>query len=226
MPSHARAGPDKRRAFAVPVVGADVAPLRGMRVVVGFLVAAAVGIHCSAPPESVGAAAPELVASEAPSPAEPASDNATGTPKSPNHLQEPTRDFFAAIIRDAETTRVTSTVVDPASGATYATGTFVNEVVIGQTLIKSHGDTDVFLMKIDATGTFEWVRAVGSAYAENRPRVTLAGTEVNVIGMTDGAMDCGSGPLATWSSATFFFCVFGAADGTSVSGGVFPTGTP
>jgi hypothetical protein len=224
MTSHARAGPDKRRAFAVPVVGADVAPLLGMRVVVGFLVAAAVGIHCSAPPESAGAAAPELVSSEAPapSPAEPA----PGATKSPDPLQEPTRDFFAAIIRDAETTRVTSTVVDPASGATYAAGTFVNEVVIGQTLIKSHGDTDVFLMKIDGAGTFEWVRAVGSAYAENRPRVTLAGSEVNVIGMTDGAMDCGSGPLATWSSATFFFCVFGAADGTSVSGGVFPTGTP
>jgi hypothetical protein len=102
----------------------------------------------------------------------------------------------------------------------------VNDVVIGETLLRSKGDKDVFLMKIDSTGTFVWVRAVGSAYAEREPRVTLEGAEVNVIGMTDGAMDCGSGPLATWSSATFFFCIFGAADGASLSGGVFPTGTP
>jgi hypothetical protein len=143
----------------------------------------------------------------------------------PNHLLRPTVDY-ASLLQAASTTHVTSTIVDSASGATYATGTFVDDVVIGNTLLESKGDKDVFLMKIDSTGTFEWVRAVGSAYAEREPRVTLEGDEVNVIGMTDGAMDCGTGPLATWSSETFFFCIFGAADGTSLSGGVFPTGTP
>lgn len=197
-----------------------------MRVVVGVLLAAAVGTHCSAPSETAVTSAPELAALPAPPAETPAQAEPAPSVKAPNHLERPTRDFFAAIIRDAETTRVTSTTVDPASGATYATGTFVNEVVIGETLIKSHGDTDVFLMKIDATGAFEWVRSVGSAYADDRPKVTLAGSEVNVIGMTEGAMDCGAGPLATWSSSTFFFCVFGASDGASVSGGVFPTGTP
>jgi hypothetical protein len=203
-----------------------------MRTVVGFLVAAAVGIHCSAPAESPGTSAPELVGTEAPAPSptrprepKPSDEPSKGAPTGPDHLEQ-TKVDLSAIIHDGETTHVTSTVVDPASGATYATGTFVHEVDIGGTPVKSKGDKDVFLFKVDATGTVEWVRAVGSVFAETEPRVTLAGAEVNVIGMTDGAMDCGSGPLATWSSDTFFFCVFGSTDGTSLSGGVFPTGTP
>lgn len=202
-----------------------------MRTVVGIVLAAVVGIHCSAPAESTGSSAPELTGEEAPGAPPPGRTGQAAPdepfavdPKSPNHLQRSVVDV-SAFLRDAARTDVTSVVVDP-EGATYATGTFTSEVVIGETHITSRGDKDVFLLKVDASGAFAWVRAVGSAYAESEPRVKLEGTEVNVIGLTDGAMDCGAGPLATWSSATFFFCVFGATDGTSVSGGVFPTGTP
>ena len=204
-----------------------------MRTVVGFLIAAAVGIHCSAPTVSTETSAPELAGTEAPAPSpgrggapkSPDGASPVGQPKAPAHLERRDVDF-SAFIRDAQNAHVTSTIVDVATGATYATGTFLSEVEIGGTPVKSKGDKDVFLLKVDATGAVEWVRAVGSAYAESEPRVTLQGSEVNVIGMTDGAMDCGSGPLATWSSATFFFCVFGSKDGTSLSGGVFPTGAP
>jgi hypothetical protein len=213
------------------VAGADVAAVLAMRTVVGALIAAAVGIHCSAPPEDTGISAPELTA-PAPPPAAsarpsepPASSDGDGVGKPSDHLERKVPDF-SALIRDTATTRVTSSVVDPITGATYATGTFVDDALIGDTLVKSRGDKDVFLLKVDPTGAFEWVRAVGSAYAESEPRVTLSGVEVNVIGMTMGAMDCGAGPLPTWSSDTFFFCVFGATDGTSLSGGVFPTGKP
>ena len=203
-----------------------------MRTVVGFLVAAAVGIHCSAPTESPGTSAPELAATQAPAPSparpgepKPTAEPTSGAPTGPDHLEE-TKVDFSTLIHDGETAHITSTIVDTGSGATYATGTFVREVDIGGTPVKSKGDKDVFLLKVDLTGAVEWVRAVGSAFAETEPRVTLSGSEVNVIGMTDGAMDCGSGPLATWSSDTFFLCVFGSTDGTSLSGGVFPTGTP
>ena len=193
---------------------------------VGLVLAAAVGIHCSAPAEQPGTSSPEL-ASEAANPA-PGSATATteaAAEKVPNHRARPTTDFWS-VIADAVTTRVTSTIVDPTSGATYAAGTFVDDVVIGGTFLKSKGDKDVFLLKVDAGGVVEWVRGVGSAYAETEPRVTLEGAEVNVIGMTAGRMDCGAGPLGTWSSDTFFLCVFGASDGASLSGGVFPTGGP
>ena len=201
-----------------------------MRTVVALLLAAAAGLHCSAPAELPGTSSPELV-SEAPSspsgtPSERPTDETQGrrAARVPNQLAR-TSDL-SSLIAGASTTHVTSTVVDPTSGATYAAGTFVDDVVIGGTLLKSKGDKDVFLLKVDALGTLEWVRAVGSAYAESEPRVTLEGAEVNVIGKTAGRMDCGTGPLGSWSSATFFLCVFGASDGTSLSGGVFPTGTP
>lgn len=205
-----------------------------MRALVGFLLAAAVGIHCSAPAGSPGTSAPELAGSAAPPappapPTQPSSPPAQApfpdAPRPPDALER-TTPALSRLISDEEATRVTSTVVDPTSGATYAAGTFLNDVVIGRTLIKSRGDKDVFLLKVDANGTFEWVRAVGSVFAESDPHVALDGAQVNVIGMTMGAMDCGAGPLPTWSSDTFFFCVFGATDGTSLSGGVFPTGKP
>jgi len=202
-----------------------------MRTVAGFLVAAAVGIHCSAPVDTTSTSAPELTGTVTPS-APPARANeppaeAPFSPdtKAPNHIEE-TKIDFSTFMRDGDTARITSTTIDATTGATYATGTFRNDAVIGGTLIKSKGDKDVFLLKVAAGGAFQWVRSAGSAYAESEPRVSVEGAEVNVIGMTDGAMDCGTGPLATWSSATFFLCVFGATDGTSLSGGVFPTGTP
>ena len=203
---------------------------RCMRTVVGLFLAAAAGLHCSAPADLPGTSSPELASEGRSSPPD-ASERATDatearrTARVPNQLARPTGDL-SSLIAGASTTHVTSTFVDPTTGATYAAGTFVDDVVIGGTVLKSKGDEDVFLLKVDALGTLEWVRAVGSAYAEKEPRVTLSGAEVNLIGMTAGRMDCGTGPLGSWSSATFFLCVFGASDGTSVSGGVFPTGTP
>ena len=94
----------------------------------------------------------------------------------------------------------------------------------GQKRIIAH--EDVFLMKLDMRGNLEWVRAVGSVWAESAPRVTVEGGSVTLVGMTKGEMDCGSGPLQRWSSDTFFLCIFGGVDGAAVSGGVFPTGTP
>lgn len=198
-----------------------------MRTLVGLVLASAVGIHCGAAGELPGDSSPEL-ASEGASPASGAATDTTPAADAPNMPNQRARPFvdFSSLIAGASTTHVTSTIVDPASGATYAAGTFVDHVVIGGTRLQSKGDKDVFLFKVDADGSIEWVRGVGSAYAEKDPRVTLDGVQVNVIGMTDGRMDCGAGPLGTWSSATFFFCVFGASDGTSLSGGVFPTGTP
>ncbi|MDB5218826.1 MAG: hypothetical protein JWO86_6753 [Myxococcaceae bacterium] len=201
-----------------------------MRNVVGILLAAAVGIHCSAPIESSEASsAPELVASpgpaqtDAPQPPGPSKDDPTaakvaGGPDAP---------AFSPLVPDSATTHVTSTVTDP-TGASYVTGTFEGRIVIGHTAIQSRGDKDVFLLKTDPQGRLQWLRAVGSAMTESGPRVTLEeGTsQVQLIGMTKGRMDCGSGPLSAWSSDTFFFCVFGRSDGKPVSGGVFPTGAP
>jgi hypothetical protein len=206
-----------------------------MRNVAGVLAAAALGLHCSAPAESTfDTSAPELGApaetsetsggAARPQPASPG-----GAPaRDPMSSGSPTETHvpnFTPFLPDSDTTQVTSMITDDA-GAIYVTGTFLGRVVIGNTIVTSRGDKDVFLLKIDRHGAFDWVRSVGSASAESSPRVTLDGARVNLMGMTDGAMDCGAGPLPTWSSATFFFCVFGGHDGASIASGVFPTGAP
>ena len=203
-----------------------------MRNVVGILLAAAVGIHCSAPTQSPepSSSEPELVASpraaqtEAPQlPATSAEDPSAAK----IDRSAPSAADFAPLIPEGARAHVTSTVTD-ASGAAYATGTFEGRVIIGGIAVQSKGDKDVFLLKVDARRQLQWVRSVGSGLTESGPRVAVEdGTDrVEIVGTTNGRMDCGSGPLGTWSSDTFFFCVFGGAAGEAVSGGVFPTGAP
>jgi hypothetical protein len=204
--------------------------MQTVRNVVGVLVAAAVGIHCSAPAtDSTDTSAPELVSPAAPAGSDerPRAPTAFEDGSQPSTHTETVSYDLSAIITDTATTHVTSTIIDDQTGALYATGTFVGAVVIGNKLVNSRGDKDVFVLKVDADGLFEWVRAVGSASAESAPRVALDDpARVNIVGMTKGEMDCGAGPLPSWSSETFFFCVFGGRDGSSLEGGVFPTGTP
>lgn len=193
---------------------------------VGVLVAASFGIHCSAPTDqSTDTSVPEVAAPAPPSRERPAQAPAeSAVAPSRSELEVPA---LAALVHAGIAPQVTSTVRDDA-GSVYVTGTFFGEVIIGNTTLTSKGDTDVFLLKLDSTGGFGWVRAVGSATVERAPRVTLsiASDRITLVGLTDGDMDCGAGPMAPWSSGTFFLCIFGGTDGTSVSSGVFPTGSP
>lgn len=203
-----------------------------MRNVVGILLAAAVGIHCSAPAEAPEppSSSPELVAAPGAPQTEAPAEHRVGDLDQKAEKSERSGDVlpdFAPLVPVSATTHITSTVTD-LEGASYATGTFEGGIVIGRTALQSRGDKDVFLIKVDRTGQLKWVRAVGSGMAETGPRVTLEdGTSrVHLIGSTKGRMDCGDGPLGSWSSDTFFFCVFGGVDGAPIAGGVFPTGAP
>lgn len=193
---------------------------------VGVMVAAAFAVHCSAATEDPqGTSSPELVAPAA---------GAAGDARRPAEVPEPTDEAspfkesvprFAALVHAGIAPRVTSSVVDE-THAQYVTGTFMGTVVIGNTSITSKGDRDVFVLKLDQNGGFQWVRAVGSASAEHSPKVTLSleSDRVTVVGITDGEMDCGAGPMAPWSSETFFLCIFAGTDGALKGSGVFPTG--
>ena len=111
-----------------------------MRTVVGAILAAAVGIHCSVPTEAPATSSPEL-ASQAPSSggsaraAAPAPESDTSVPKAP----DPQLPALDGIVRDPSAVHVTSTAYD-ATGALFATGTFVGSVTIGDTVIQSRGD--------------------------------------------------------------------------------------
>lgn len=207
--------------------GADVAAqsLIMRYAAVGVLIAAAFAVHCSAPSDHPAGTSPELVApapphnGDAPRPAPVAE---TADEASPFDDSVP---GFAALVHAGIAPRVTSTVMDE-TRSQYVTGTFMGTVILGNATITSKGDKDVFLLKLDPTGGFRWVRAVGSASAERSPKVTLSleSNHVTVVGITDGEMDCGAGPMAPWSTETFFLCIFSGTDGALKGSGVFPTG--
>jgi hypothetical protein len=119
---------------------------------------------------------------------------------------------------------VTSSVQDE-DGALYVTGTFVDSIRVGDAVLTSRGAEDVCVVKTAADGTFAWAQAVGSDRRERAPSVTVQDHQVRVVGLTEGKMDCGDGPLPLWSADSFFFCVFGGPDGATVEGGTFPIGS-
>lgn len=198
-----------------------------MRNVVGFLVAAAVGIHCSAPvgdSDSAVTSEPELAAESQNEPRRSAPASETTDDDYDEQAPQVSVLDLSKYLHGGKAPLVTSVVTDE-SGSTFATGTFVGRVTIGDSTVISRGDKDVFLLKLTRSGAIEWVRAVGSAASETAPHVALDdGQRVTVIGMTKGEMDCGTGPLNTWDSSTFFLCVFGAGDGVTLNAGAFPTG--
>lgn len=196
-----------------------------MRNPAGILVVALVGLHCSTPADPVETSEPALEDSAEP-PAAPSRPAPVPGPEPPAGRAASEESVFdlSGLVHDGSSPHVTSKVTD-ATSATYVTGTFVGRVQIGDAVIRSRGDQDVFLVKISATRTVVWVRAVGSAALESSPRVSLEDEHrVTVIGMTKGEMDCGEGTFNTWNSSTFFVCIFGGADGATLTGGVFPTG--
>ncbi len=118
---------------------------------------------------------------------------------------------------------IVSEVTAP-DGSVYSTGTFSGIATVGGTQLTSRGERDVFVMKLDAYGTVHWVISIGSAHEESSPKITFDGERATVVGMTDGEMDCGGGPLPAWSGETFFVCQFHERTGESLASGAFPTG--
>jgi hypothetical protein len=125
----------------------------------------------------------------------------------------------------APTIRITSSYIDPHDGSRYVTGVFKGNVVNGGWSFSSQGGDDVFLAKMNASNQIEWARAIGSRRTESDPSITFENGQLNLIAFTRGQVDCGQGPLNAWTSKMFFRCVYGA-DGTPISSGSFPTGTP
>ena len=105
-------------------------------------------------------------------------------------------------------------------------GLFSRSITFGAFSLTSRGDDDVFVVKTSREGAVVWAVAVGSDVRERSPRVEIEDRRVRVVGLTDGGPDCGAGPTTIWASDSFFLCVLGAADGATLAGGTFPTGSP
>lgn len=169
-----------------------------------MLLAAVVGLHCASPTDEG-----ELVT-------ESSEAEVTLRP-----VREPKKDDPPVEDRSSE---VTSTAPG-ADGSRYVAGVFKNKVVKGHFMLSSKGGDDVFLAHVLSDGTVAWARSIGSRGAESGPRVTFADGEVKVLAVTDGAVNCGRGSLARWSTEFFFFCTFDS-EGKPLNGATFPTGRP
>jgi hypothetical protein len=126
------------------------------------------------------------------------------------------------LLEEGRSSVVTSSA-DDADGSHYVTGVFSGTIAIGAVLLESQGGKDIFIARLRPDGTVIWAQAIGSKNDEGGPKVTFSDGRVKLVGMTSGPVDCGQGPLNTWSTETFFLCTFGA-DGEPINGASFPTG--
>lgn len=200
-----------------------------MRRAVTALFACLVGVHCGLPADDGTGRGADL-------PGEPGRDEAADTapPIVPHRGNVP--DGIAEVVREdmvgelgdalASSGAHVSSFVKAPDGTSYAAGTYEGTLVVGETFLHSRGDTDVFLLRAEPNGTVAWAVSVGSEGRERAPRVSLDAaddTRVRLLGTSDGEMNCGGGPMATWAgTSTFFVCVFEGFTGVSIAGGAFP----
>jgi hypothetical protein len=122
---------------------------------------------------------------------------------------------------DAESIATSTATAD--DGSRYVAGVFSGTIRLGAHELQSRGGDDIFVARVRPPGGVAWARAIGSKGEESSPKVTFDDGRVTIVAMTNGAVDCGQGPLNTWSTETFFVCTFGP-DGAPINGGTFPTG--
>lgn len=122
-----------------------------------------------------------------------------------------------------DSSKLVSSTTTGDDGSRYVAGVFAGTLVVGGVLLTSHGGDDIFVARLWPSGSVDWAEAIGSKRDERDPKVSFSDGRVKLVGMTSGAVDCGRGPLNTWSTETFFLCTFDT-DGTPKSGATFPTG--
>ncbi len=80
-------------------------------------------------------------------------------------------------------------------GDVVAVGTFFNSVTVGSTTLTSHGNRDVFLVKLDPTGQAVWAKSIGGAGIDYAYGVASSQDGLlAVAGSATGTVDFGAGP--------------------------------
>lgn len=144
-------------------------------------------------------------------------------PELAHELSASVRELLASDRFEAGLGGTVTTSASARDGTRYVAGVFSGAIRVGGTRLMSRGSDDVFLARVQAAGHVAWARAVGSEGKESGAKVAFEDGHVKLMAMTDGAVDCGRGPLRTWDSEAFFLCTF-EADGAPRGGASFPTG--
>ncbi len=103
-------------------------------------------------------------------------------------------------------------IATDAFGNIYVTGYFLGSLDFGGGDLTSAGNSDVFLVKFDALGAYQWSRHFGDAAEQNGYAVgTDAAGDVYVGGFFQGTVDFGGGPLTSAGDRDVFLAKFNSA---------------
>jgi len=110
-----------------------------------------------------------------------------------------------------ESTLSASDVAVDAQGNVFLTGTFDKSISLGGTLHTGNGYTDLFLVKLNSAGAFQWGKVFGDAQAQQVRALTVdAAGRVIVVGFFQGSVNFG-GTALTATGVDGFVAVFTSA---------------
>jgi FlgD Ig-like domain len=98
-----------------------------------------------------------------------------------------------------------------AAGNTYVTGFFQGSLNFGSGAVVAGGVLDVFLAKVDATGTGAWARHFNTFIGSGNALATDAGGNVYVAGSFSGAANFGGGSVSSAGGSDIFLVKYGSA---------------
>ena len=79
----------------------------------------------------------------------------------------------------------------------YTTGTFSGTVKFGENELVSRGETDVFVMKQDASGDIVWIKQFGGTGADGANDILIHNSQVFIAGYFESTADFGSNTLSS-----------------------------
>lgn len=102
-------------------------------------------------------------------------------------------------------------------GYLYATGEFSATMEVAGTTYQSHGGTDVFVAKLDATGSILWLVTAGGPQIDRAGKLAVDATgHLAVTGQFMGASDLfGSALASAGGTLDFFIAVLNTTDGSA-----------
>lgn len=105
-------------------------------------------------------------------------------------------------------------VAADADGNVYAIGVFAGVVDFGGGPVSADGTEDVFVLKLDKTGVFGWLKRFGDVeYQYGQSIAVDAAGDVIIAGYFTGSIDFGGGALASQGTEDIFIAKLDAAGG-------------
>ncbi len=108
-------------------------------------------------------------------------------------------------------------------GSVLAIGSFTDEIVLGQQVLTSAGDSDAFLLKISPSGGYTWSRRIGGTGSDGAGRIAaLPDGSAIVTGSFSGTVAFGSDSLTSQRGTDTFIAKIGS-DGQFITGNAAAT---